>query len=47
MFFKLYQCHRNQLLGDADLKVRAALIQKILTIETNLTLLFKIRQLTP
>jgi hypothetical protein len=47
MFFKLYQCHRNQLLGDADLKVRAALIQKILTIETNLTLLFKIRQLAP
>jgi hypothetical protein len=27
--------------------VRAALIQKILTIETNLTLLFKIRQLAP
>lgn len=47
MFFKLYQCHRNQLIGDADLKARAALIQKILAIETNLTLLFKIRQLTP
>jgi hypothetical protein len=47
MFFKLYQCHRNQLIGDADLKARAALIQQILAIETNLTLLFKIRQLTP
>ena len=47
MFFKLYQCHRNQLLGDADLKSRATLIQKILAIETNLTLLFKIRQLAP
>ena len=47
MFFKLYQCHRNQLIGDADLKARATLIEQILTIETNLTLLFKIRQLTP
>ncbi|WP_108509055.1 hypothetical protein [Polynucleobacter acidiphobus] len=46
MFFKLYQCHRNQLIGDADLKMRAALIEQILAIETNLTLLFKIRQLT-
>jgi hypothetical protein len=47
MFFKLYQCHRNQLIGDADLKARAAIIQQILAIETNLTLLFKVRQLTP
>ena len=47
MFFKLYQCHRNQLIGDADLKARATLIQQILAIEINLTLLFKIRQLTP
>ena len=46
MFFKLYQCHRNQLIGDADLKARATLIQQILAIEINLTLLFKIRQLT-
>lgn len=46
MFFKLYQCHRNQLMGNADLKARAVLIQKILAIETDLTLLFKIRQLT-
>ncbi len=46
MFFKLYQCHRNQLIGDTDLKMRATLIQQILAIETNLTLLFKIRQLT-
>ena len=46
MFFKLHQCHRNQLIGDADLKMRAALIEQILAIETNLTLLFKIRQLT-
>jgi helix-turn-helix protein len=47
MFFKLYQCHLNQLIGDADLKARAAIIQQILAIETNLTLLFKVRQLTP
>ena len=46
IFFKLYQCHRNQLINDADLKMRAALIEQILAIETNLTLLFKIRQLT-
>jgi hypothetical protein len=46
MFFKLYQCHRNQLTGDADLKARATLIEKILTIETNLTLLFKTRQIS-
>lgn len=46
MFFKLYQCHRNQLIGNADLKARAAIIQQILAIETNLTLLFKVRQLT-
>lgn len=46
MFFKLYQCHRNQLTGDADLKARATLIEQILTIETNLTLLFKTRQIS-
>lgn len=46
MFFKLYQCHRNQLIGDADLKARATLIEQILTIETNLTLLFKTRQIS-
>lgn len=46
MFFKLYQCHRNQLIGDTDLKTRATLIEQILTIEANLTLLFKIRQMT-
>ena len=46
MFFKLYQCHRNQLTGDADLNARATLIEQILTIETNLTLLFKTRQIS-
>ena len=46
MFFKLYQCHRNQLTGNDDLKARTILIQRILAIETDLTLLFKIRQLT-
>ena len=46
MFFKLYQCHRNQLTGDAVLKARATLIEQILTIETNLTLLFKTRQIS-
>ena len=46
MFFKLYQCHRNQLTGDAVLNARATLIEQILTIETNLTLLFKTRQIS-
>lgn len=45
-FFKMYQCHRNHLLGNKELRNRAALIQKILAIEINLTLLFKIRQIS-
>ncbi len=45
LFFKMYQCHRNQLSSNVDLKARAVLIGKILAIETNLTLLFKIRQI--
>lgn len=27
MFFKLYQCHRNQLINDANMKARAILIK--------------------
>lgn len=46
MFFTMYQCHLNLLNGNNDVKRRADLIQKILEIETNLILLFKIRQIS-
>jgi hypothetical protein len=47
MFFWMYQCHRNQSADDLDTQKRARIIQQIIDIETNLLLLFKIRQTTP
>lgn len=44
MFYWMYQCHRNQNNDDLDTQKRATIIQQIIHIETNLLLLFKIRQ---
>lgn len=46
LFFKMYQCHRNHLNPAQDVQERAKLIGDILEIEANLTLLFKIRQIS-
>ena len=44
MFYWMYQCHRNQNNDDLNTQKRARIIQQIIDIETNLLLLFKIRQ---
>ena len=44
MFLKMYQCQRNQNSGDPQTNKRAMLLTEIQIIQTDLLLLFKIRQ---
>jgi hypothetical protein len=44
MFLKMYQCQRNQNSNDLQTNKRAMLLTEILIIQTDLLLLFKIRQ---
>jgi hypothetical protein len=44
MFLKMYQCQRNQNSNDIQTNKRAMLLTEILIIQTDLLLLFKIRQ---
>ena len=44
MFLKIYQCHRNRGDSNPEIQKRINILQQILAIETNLILLFKIRQ---
>ncbi|MEY3540590.1 MAG: hypothetical protein RL184_662 [Pseudomonadota bacterium] len=47
MYLKIYQCHRNQHSNNYQSKERALLLSEILGIQTDLLLLFKIRQGIP
>ena len=44
MYLKIYQCQRNQHSDNHQRKERAILLSEILRIQTDLLLLFKIRQ---
>jgi hypothetical protein len=44
MYLKIYQCQRNQRSDNHQRKERAILLSEILRIQTDLLLLFKIRQ---
>jgi hypothetical protein len=44
MYLKIYQCQRNQRSDNRQRKERAILLSEILRIQTDLLLLFKIRQ---
>ena len=44
MYLKIYQCRRNQYSDNRQSKERAIILSEILRIQTNLLLLFKIRQ---
>ena len=44
MYLKIYQCRRNQYSDNRQSKGRAILLSEILRIQTDLLLLFKIRQ---
>jgi hypothetical protein len=44
MFLKMYQCQRNKNSSDPQTNKRAMLLTEILVIQTDLLLLFKIRQ---
>ena len=44
LFLKMYQCQRNQNSSDPQTNKRATLLTEIQSIQTDLLLLFKIRQ---
>jgi hypothetical protein len=44
MYLKIYQCQRNQHSDNRQSKERAIILSEILRIQTDLLLLFKIRQ---
>jgi len=44
MYLKIYECRRNQHSDNRQSKERATILSEILNIQTNLLLLFKIRQ---
>lgn len=44
MFLKMYQCQRNQSASNPQSQERAVILNQILAIQTDLLLLFKVRQ---
>jgi hypothetical protein len=44
MFLKIYQCQRNQNASNPQSQERAVILSQILAIQTDLLLLFKVRQ---
>jgi hypothetical protein len=44
MYLKIYECRRNKHSDNRQSKERATILSEILNIQTNLLLLFKIRQ---
>ena len=44
MFLKMYQCQRNQSASNPQSQERAVILSQILAIQTDLLLLFKVRQ---